>query len=160
MQFRHQHRSPRRHRRRGATLVETALVLPAFIAFLFAIMEFGHYFMVAHVLNAAARRGAHYGSFEKASNAAVTAKVKAILASAIDANEATVVIKDASVFDTSSVNPNTLNYNTLPTVDLSKSEMGDCFVVQVEVPYDNVSLLPPFWVQGKTIRGRAVMRHE
>jgi len=160
MLFRNQHRSPRRHERRGAALVETALTLPVFILFLAALMEFGHYYMVAHVLNAAARRGAHWGSFENASNSAVETKVKAILASAFDASKATVIIKDAGVFDGASVTPGSINYSTLPAIDLSTAEMGDCFVVQVQVPYDNVSLLPPFWIQGATITGRAVMRHE
>jgi Flp pilus assembly protein TadG len=152
--------SPPSPRRCGAALVETAFTLPVFVMMLAAIMEFGHFFLITHVVNAAARRGAHWGSFEDASNTAVTNKVKSVLASAFDANQATILIKNASVFDGASVNPGNINYGSLPAIDLSTAEMGDCFVVQVQVPYDNISLLPPFWVKGATVTGRAVMRHE
>jgi Flp pilus assembly protein TadG len=147
-------------RRRGAALVETALTLPVFMMFLAALLEFGHFYLVKHVVEGAARRGVHYGSFEKASNSAVESQIKSILASAFNANKATVVIKDASVFDSGSVNPSTLNYSGLPAIDLSTAEMGDYFLVQIEVPYDQVALLPPFWIKDMTIRGRALMRHE
>jgi len=160
MLFVRPHRLTRETPRRGATLVETALTLPVFMLFLAAILEFGHYYLVAHTLNAAARRGAHWGSFQGASNSAVIARVKDILGKAFDANQASVVIKDASVFDGESVNPGSINFDSLPSIDLSTAEMGDFFAVQVQVPYDNVSLLPPFWVQGATVTGRAVMRHE
>jgi len=47
-------------RRRGATAVETALVLPLVIVFLFGILEYGRYLMTLQVLQNAAREGAHY----------------------------------------------------------------------------------------------------
>lgn len=154
------HRPRPTSRRLGAALVETALTLPAFMMFLAALMEFGHFYLVKHVVDGAARRGVHYGSFEDAQNTDVENKIKAILNSAIDANQASIIIKDAGVFDTASVNPTTLNYSGLPALDLSTADTGDFFLIQVEVPYDNVALLPPFWLSGKTIRGRALMRHE
>jgi Flp pilus assembly protein TadG len=149
-----------RNSRRGAALVETALTLPVFLLFLAAIGEFGHFYLITHVLNSAARRGAHWGSFEGASNAEVTSKIKQVLGAAFDENQATILIRDGSVFDEPNVNPSAINYAALPSIDLSTAEMGDCFIVQIQVPYNNVSLLPPFFVNGATITGRAVMRHE
>jgi hypothetical protein len=36
----------------------------------------------------------------------------------------------------------------------------ELFVVYIEVPYDSVSLLPPEWVTGVTMRGMSAQRHE
>lgn len=46
--------------RRGAVTVETALVLPLVLMFLFGILEYGRYVMMLQVLTNAAREGAHY----------------------------------------------------------------------------------------------------
>jgi Flp pilus assembly protein TadG len=47
-------------RARGATTVETALVLPIVLLFMFGIFEYGRYFMTMQLLNNAAREGARY----------------------------------------------------------------------------------------------------
>jgi Flp pilus assembly protein TadG len=47
-------------RRRGAAVVEAALVLPLVIIFLLGILEYGRYVMTLQVLTNAAREGAHY----------------------------------------------------------------------------------------------------
>lgn len=51
---------PRSSRRRGATLVEAAMVLPIVLLFLLGILEYGRYVMTLQVLTNAAREGAHY----------------------------------------------------------------------------------------------------
>lgn len=48
------------HRRRGASVVEAAFVLPLVIMFLLGILEYGRYVMTLQVLTNAAREGAHY----------------------------------------------------------------------------------------------------
>lgn len=53
-------RSPRARRRSGTALVETALVLPVCLLFIFGIMEYGRYLMMMHLTNNAAREGARY----------------------------------------------------------------------------------------------------
>ena len=55
-------RTPRTtsRRRRGASAVEAALVLPVVIVFLFGILEYGRYLMTLQTLTNAAREGAHY----------------------------------------------------------------------------------------------------
>ena len=145
-------------RRDGATTVEVALTLPVFGILLAGLMEFSHYFMVVHTLNGAARRGALLGSYEGVTNSQVTAKVNAIVSAAFNTSNATVIVKDGSVFDTANVNPNTLNYTTLPAIDLTQAETTDCFLVQVSVPYDNVALLPPFWKLVGILQLRAIQR--
>jgi Flp pilus assembly protein TadG len=47
-------------RRRGAALVEAAMVLPLVFMFLFGILEYGRYVMTLQVLTNAAREGARY----------------------------------------------------------------------------------------------------
>jgi Flp pilus assembly protein TadG len=49
-----------RSKRRGATTVEAALVLPMVVLFLFGIFEYGRYLMFMQVFTNAAREGAHY----------------------------------------------------------------------------------------------------
>ena len=147
-------------RRRGTTAVEMALTLPIFIMFLAALMEFSHFFFVSHMLKAAAKSGARYGSTLGVTNAQVTAQVQSTVNAAFNSSKATVLIRNAGVFDTSAVNPSTINYNTLPTIDLTQANQGDLYVVQVTVPYNTVALLPPFWVVNRTVTGQSVMRHE
>jgi Flp pilus assembly protein TadG len=50
------------NRRRGMTLVETALVLTIFLMLLFGIFEYCRFIMVMHVTNNAARDGARYAA--------------------------------------------------------------------------------------------------
>lgn len=46
--------------RRGTTIVETALVLPLILLFIFGIMEYGRYLLCAQVVTNAAREGCRY----------------------------------------------------------------------------------------------------
>lgn len=46
--------------RRGASLIEAALILPIVMMFLIGILEYGRYVMMQQVLTNAAREGAHY----------------------------------------------------------------------------------------------------
>jgi Flp pilus assembly protein TadG len=48
------------HRRRGATLVETAIVIGACLLFLFAIFEYGRIIMLQQMVIDATREGARY----------------------------------------------------------------------------------------------------
>jgi len=64
--------SPTPGRRRGATLVEFALVLPVLILFLFGIMEYARYLMVQHVVQNAARDAARWAVVRSSSPEATT----------------------------------------------------------------------------------------
>lgn len=147
--------------RAGALTVETALTLPVLGILLAGLMEFGHYFLIVNTLNSAARQGAQIGCYEEVTSSQVTAKVQQVVGAALKADQqATVSVRDASVFDTANVNASTIDYNSLPLKEVSSCKLGDCFLVQVSVPYDAVALLPPFWLKNRTVFGRAVMRHE
>jgi Flp pilus assembly protein TadG len=54
-----------RRGRRGAALVEAALVLPVVLMFLFGILEYGRYVMMRQVLTNAAREGARYAQIHQ-----------------------------------------------------------------------------------------------
>lgn len=149
-----------RSRRRGTSAVEVALTLPVFIMFLAAMMEFGHAMFVSHMLKAAAKSGARYGSTDGVTTAQVQAKVQQIIASSMKASAVTVLIRDASVFDTANVTPSTINYANLPNVELSNIDQGHLYIVQVSVPYSQVALIPPYWVKNYTVTGQSVLRHE
>ena len=53
-----------RFRRRGVTVVESALVLSVFLLLLFGIFEYCRFLFVLHVANNAAREGARYASVQ------------------------------------------------------------------------------------------------
>lgn len=146
--------------RRGAVTVEVALTLPVFAVFLAGLMEFGHVFMVSNTLNAAARSGARLGSVEGITTSQVVSRVNTVVGKSFPSGKATVIVRDASVFDTSSVAASTLDFTKLPAKDLSTAKTGDLFAVHVKVPYKNVALLPPYWFKNHNITGMALMRHE
>ena len=54
-------RGNRSESRRGAAVVEMAMVLPVFLTFLFGLYEFGHAYMVINTLKAAANKAARSG---------------------------------------------------------------------------------------------------
>lgn len=149
-----------RGRRRGVTIVETALITPVFVLFLASLMEFGHFYLVRHLTNAAARKAASYGCAEGVTNTQVIDKAKEVINGGYNANKATIIVKDASTFDSPGVNPSTLNYDSLPAITLASAETSQFFLVQVKVPYNDVAILPPFWLKNVTVTGRSVMRHE
>jgi len=146
--------------RRGATLVETAVTLPVFFLFVFGLLEFGHAFMVINSINAAATKAARLGISEGITTADVEARLDELLGASIDMTHATVYVKDASVFDSGGVDPTSINYATLPAIEVGDAEPRQLFVVRAEVPYEDVAIMPPFWVTNITLSGQSVMRHE
>ena len=149
-------------RRRGTTLVETAVILPIFFTFIFGFIEFGHVFMTIHTLNSAARRAARLGVGETATTAELETLAHDILDSAINADVDGVVImvKDASVFDDSTMVVSDVDYDALPDVNVEDLEPRSLFLVRIQVPYGEVGILGPRWVQGVNLYGQAVMRKE
>lgn len=155
---RHSH-NQNRQCRGGATLVEMAVVLPVFAIFLVAIMEFGHAFLVVGTLNAAAKQAARHGAVDGISTDEVIEHAKSILAAAFDADETTIYVKDASVFDEEDP-PTPIDYAALQDIELLNAERRQLYVVRIEVNYDNVAIMPPFWAKDVNLVGQSVMRHE
>jgi Flp pilus assembly protein TadG len=155
-------KSRRRNRtlRRAATAVEVAMVLPMFLLLLLGLFEFGHAYMTTELLKAAATAAARRGVADGRTTTDVLEKASEVLSAGFDASKATVFVKDASLFDSPSV--------TLPSswVDLDDAEVSELdprslFVVRIEVPYNDIALLPTGWLtSGITLSGQAVMRHE
>jgi len=146
--------------RSGVVLVEFALVVSVFAIFMAGIVEFGHAYMVLGTLNMAAKRGARMGAVEESTNDAVTTRATQILSKSINVARAEILVKDASVFDDPTVDPATITYDSLPDINLEEAEARQLFLVRVNVPYEDVALIPPFWAKNLTLTGMSVMRHE
>ncbi len=137
--------------RSGAALVEMALVLPVFLMTIFGIIEFGRGMMVGQMVTNAAREGARLGVISGSTNADVETKIKTfILESTGIAND------DVNVTITITPDPN----NTNPGNVLASSDTGDMIKVEVAVAAEKATLLQPDFLAGKSIVGRAAMRHE
>ncbi|MCP4782482.1 MAG: pilus assembly protein [Fuerstiella sp.] len=152
-------------KRKGTTLVETAVVLPIFFTFLFGFIEFGHVFMTIHTLNSAARRAARLGVGDLTTTDEVETLAHDILDSAIDADleNVKIQVKDASVFDDINVDVEAMDdtyYAALPNVDVEALERGSLFIVRIQVPYGEVGILGPRWIGDINLYGQAVMRKE
>jgi len=136
-----------------------AVTLPVFLVFAVGLMEFGHAMMVVNSLDNAARRAARYGAVDGITTAQTTTRAQSLMSSSIRVVP-TVLVKDASVFDTAGYNATSINVSSLPNKELSTASDDQMFIVRISVPYNNVALLPPFWVKNITLTGQAVMRHE
>jgi hypothetical protein len=137
-----------------------AMVMPAFLLFLFAIIEFGHAMMVRAVLQAAARDGARIGSVGDMTTAGVLAYVDQRLASALDAGAATVAVRDAGAFDNPEKVAAGIDLDNLPTIELADAESRQLYIVRISIAYEDVAILPPFWTTGLQIQADSVIRHE
>lgn len=157
----------RRNDRHGTTAVEAALVLPIYILFVLAILEFGHAMMVSNVMRSACRAGARQGSTEGQSTAAVQARVEQVLGGAVNPDKVQVFVKNAGVFDGSGTVPASgSDIESLPDIELSDAESRQLFLVRAKVNYHDVAILPidlpvlgPF-LKNVTLDGQAFMRHE
>ena len=150
-----EHQQPRR----GTTAVEVAVTLPVFLIIAVGLMECCHAMMIVHSLDAAARQAARYGAVDGISSAQVTTRAKAVLSQSTHVIP-TVLVKDGSVFDSTNFNPTTIDYSSLANKELSTADDDQMFIVRLSIPYNDVALLPPFWVKNITLTGQAVMRHE
>ena len=85
---------------RGTTIVETAVVLPVFLLFLFAIIEFGHAYMVRNMLASACRNGARIGSVEgDYGETTWSSCIERMVSSAASTGALETFVKDASSLD-------------------------------------------------------------
>lgn len=123
-------------RRRGAAVVELAIVSPVLLAMLFGIIEFGWMFTVRHTMVNAAREGARLGILQGVESAEVYTRVRDGLEPMGLDGKASILFTDATDED--------------PTV-----------TVAVTVPRDEVSLFGDFFgFVGGTVEGSASMRKE
>jgi len=154
--FRRKHQT----NRNGTTLVETAIVLPVFLLFVFAIIEFSHARLVNNMLNNACRTGARIGSVEGTSSAQVVALVKQTMSPIIDGDSVSVFVNDASVYDSGTPPTSGSGVEALPSVEVSGVEPRQMFVVRARLNYNDIALVPVPFLGDLVINSQAFMRHE
>jgi Flp pilus assembly protein TadG len=128
-----------RRNRRGAAVVEFAIVAPVFFLLVFGMIEYGRMVMVQQVITNASREGARVAVLDGATKSDVETKVGNYLSSAKISGQTTTVDPN---------NPSSAGYGAPVTVTVS-------------VPFNKVSWLPsPFFLGGKTLSATSVMRRE
>ena len=94
--MRHAATRPPRHRR-GATVLEAALVIPILLSLAFGAVEVGYFMFVKHTLHGAARVGARVGSLPSSTNSEVSSAVNdAMSAAGIPTNQYMLQIRNAN----------------------------------------------------------------
>ncbi len=130
--------------KRGAAVIEFALVLPVFILLIFGMIEFGRAVMVQQILVNASREGARQAVLDGSTVAEVANRVNTYLAAAV-------------------INGATTEYavNGTTVADPSIAGYGEAVTVRVSVPYDNVNWIPvPDYLGGTLLSASTVMRRE
>ena len=118
-----------RKSRRGAAVVEFALVVPVFILLVFGMIEFGRAVMVQQVLVNASREGARQAVLDGSTLPEVQERIDVYLAA-------------------SSINGAT----TTVSPDPQTAAFGQPVTVTISVPFENVSWLPvPQYIGGTTL---------
>ncbi len=146
-----QKRQQQDQRRRGATVVEMALVLPLFVAVVLGIVEFGRSMAVGQVVTNAAREGARLAVIEGTTNADVEQRVLDFLNAAINVDAAQVNL---------SITVTPAPGNTTSTNEVADAQQSDLVQVRVEIPFNEVSYVRPKYMDGQNLVGRVSMRHE
>lgn len=137
--------------RRGAALVEMALVLPVFMMVLLGIIEFGRALWVANMVTNAAREATRMAVLDGSTNADVTQTAKDFLASTLSVGGTDVSV--AIAITPADGNPN-------PAGECANANTRDLIDITITVPFDKVSLIPGDYLAGKNLVGRSAMRHE
>ena len=129
-------------KRRGANLVEMAVIAPLVFLIILGIIEIGRGMMVMHLLNNAAQAGCRVGIIEGKSSAAIkTVVINALTPAGVNGETATVEVNDGSA-------------------DASTAAAGDEITVIVRVPVSSISWVPvPKFLSG-TLQGQYTMRRE
>ena len=127
-----------RKNRRGAAVVEFAMVVPVFVLLVFGMIEFGRAVMVQQVLVNATREGARQAVLDGSTLADVQARIDVYLLA-------------------SSINGATTTVTPAPEA----AGFGEPVVVTISVPFEDVSWLPtPQYIGATTLTASSVMRRE
>jgi Flp pilus assembly protein TadG len=125
--------------RRGAAVVEFAILLPLLLAVVLGLVEFGRAMMVQQTLVATSREACRVAVLAGTSKTDVIDRATASLGAA-----------GISTF--------TISMNPDPP---SSAAEGTAVTVTIQVSFDNVTWLPvPIYLGGKTLSAAAVMRRE
>jgi Flp pilus assembly protein TadG len=138
-----------RNVRRGAHLLEFAIVVPIFFVFVLALVEFGRGLMTSSLVSNGARVGCRTGVMPGKQNTDVTAAVDNLMQGQGISGYTTAI----------QVNGQSLDVNGKP-VDVSKAQSGDTITVQVSVPIASVSWVPSLSFLAGNLNGQFSMPHE
>lgn len=141
----------RKSSRRGAAVLEMALVLPIFFMVVLGIVEFGRAMMVGQMVTNAAREATRLAIVDGSTNSAVETWVEEFLTSAVGFTAA-----DVTVDITVTAAPG----NDDPGGEIGNAQSRDLVQVAVSVPFDKVSYLPGNYLNGKQLSAQSAMRHE
>ena len=141
----------KRSNRRGAAVVEMAMVLPIFVMIVLGIVEFGRAMMVGQMVTNAAREATRLAIVDGSSNTSGTTWVTTFLNESLGVNTSDVTVAIT-------VDPAPGNEDPLDKIE--DAQTRDLVTIQVEVPFDKVSYIPGDYLSGKKLKGRSAMRHE
>ena len=131
-----------RKERRGAAVVEFAIVAPLFFLLVFGMVEYGRMVMVQQILTNASREGARSAVLDGATAAEVKSSVVEFL-------------------EESSITSVTDDDIDIEPADPSSAGFGDPVTVTVTVDFDDVSWMPsPMYLGGQEMSASTVMRRE
>jgi len=126
--------------RRGAALVEFAVIAPIFLTLVGGMIELGRAIVVAQILTNASREGARVAGYN-------TTKSTSTVTSAVN----TFLTSEGISGATTAISPSSL----------SSVADGSQVSVTVSIPYSSVSWLPkPFFLGGTTLTATTVMCRE
>lgn len=141
----------KKHRRRGAAIVEAALILPVFFMVVLGIVEFGRAFMISQMLQNSAREACRKAVTGAYANSVITSDITTELqAGGVKPADVTVSI----LVTVEAGNPPVVGH------DVAAATTRDLVSVTVSVPFSKVALIPGNYLGGKTLTGRSTMRHE
>ena len=141
------------HARRGAAMVEMALVLPLFLMLVLGIIEFGRAMMIANLVTNAAREGARMAVLDGSTNTAVSSAVVTFLQSAAGRGISSADISVTITVVAAAGNPD-------PANNVANATSRDLITVNVQLPFNKVALIPGDYLKGKQLMGQSAMRHE
>ncbi|MBI1312968.1 pilus assembly protein [bacterium] len=137
--------------RRGAAVLEMALVLPIFFMVVLGIVEFGRAMMVGQMVTNAAREATRLAIVDGSTNSSVEDWIQEFLQSAIGVDAADVTVD---------INVTAAPGNDDPGNEVGNAQSRDLITVAVSVPFDKVSYLPGNYLNGKQLAAQSAMRHE
>jgi Flp pilus assembly protein TadG len=145
-------RSSARGRRKGAQMVEFAVVAPILFLMLMGMFEIGRGLMVTELLTAGARAGARVGMIPgKSSTDVSTAAVTYMSTVGITGDSATVYVNDVAVSGSG-------------TDPLTNAPSGSEVTVKLTVPVNKITWMPPGIFLGAastlSLKGQFTLRRE
>lgn len=141
----------RKSSRRGAAVLEMALVLPIFFMVVLGIVEFGRAMMVGQMVTNAAREATRLAIVDGSTNSSVEGWVEEFLNNSLGVNTADVTVD---------IEVTAAPGNDDPLDEIGNAQSRDLVTVAVSVPFDKVSYLPGNYLNGKQLSAQSAMRHE